>query len=544
MKLKITIVMLLLMAVLQGCLKDNFDLEKIKKEWNPTFAVPIIHARLGVYDILANADTSDLVVVDPVEGFIALVYKGELASFYARDIVKLPDQQGDYQLGLTVPQISGFQTQGTYSRTETVSHVYAAEGQVQIDSILFKSGAFIFQILSTLPCQGSITLSIPTLVKNNQPYQKIIPLVPNQTLIENINLTGYKMAMSKYPGDYNKFEIIYTTNLTYGGEQINSNQKVSINWNTSSWEFAGLFGYFGQAQVGLDQDSVPLRIFNNSTGGYFALTDPKINLIIDNSFGFPVQIKFNNLESLNEFTGISSQLLYSSFPNPFNIASPLISEIGKSKRTNLMINKTNSNVDSLITPTPKTIIYEMAALGNYNNPPSIAARNFLTDNSRFTISTELELPLEGFAYGFSIIDTLAFQFSEDKPELIEWVDFRINVENGFPVDVRMQLVFLDQEYQVLDSLMAGGIDNVIKSGLVNSSGRVTNSSNKITDVKIDQTRVDVLNKAKFIIVKGTSNTWKASASNLQNQVVKIYEDYKLEVRVGMKISLRPGALLN
>jgi hypothetical protein len=544
MKYKVSLLALLFILVIQGCIKDKLDLDRIKREWNPTFALPVIHARLGVYDILANADTSDLLVIDPNDGFLALVYKGELISYSARDILKLPPQQGNYQLNMTVPEISGFQVQGSFSKSESITYDFSAENDVQIDSINFKSGEFNFQISNTFPCQGSLTINIPSLVRNNQTYQKSFPLYPNQTISENINLSGYKLSLSKFPGDYNKFDISYTINLIYNGEQMTSNENININYNTTNWEFAGIFGYFGQAQVALDTDSVPLRIFSNSTGGYFALTNPKINLIIDNYFGFPIQIKFNTLESVNDFTGIATPMLYSSFPNPFSIAAPLISEIGKSKRSELFINKNNSNVDSLITPTPKKVIYAIEALGNYNNPPSVAARNFMLESSRFTISTEIELPLEGFAHSFSIVDTLGFQFSEDKPDLIEWVDFRINIENSFPVDVKVQLVLLDENYNTLDSLMAGGIEQVIKSGNVNSSGRVTSPTNKITDVKFDQSRVDNLNKAKFVIVKGTTNTWQASASNLQNKVVKIYDDYKLEVKVGMKINLRPGVALN
>ena len=62
-----------------SCKKLEFD-KIAQTAWNPNLAIPLAYADFGVYDILARQDSTDLVVIDPSTGAIALVYKGEIAS--------------------------------------------------------------------------------------------------------------------------------------------------------------------------------------------------------------------------------------------------------------------------------------------------------------------------------------------------------------------------------------------------------------------------------------------------------------------------------
>ncbi len=530
------------MFLIQACVKDRLDLDKLKDEWNPTLAAPLVNATLGVYDILANTDSSEIVVIDPVTGFIALVYQGELVSFDAKDLVALPDQFGQDDISLTSAESTTLTSTGSVSKTQNTIHLYLPAPLIQIDSLRLKSGSISLNISNTLNHTGSLLIRIPGMVKNGIPFEVNVPI--NGTFSNNtqtINLQGYSIKMATGPGNYNEIPIEYILNLNYNSGQSTSGS-ISVERSFTSWEFNRMYGYVGQQIVSLAQDSIQLKIFNNATDGYFELTNPSVKFTVTNSFGFPIDINMDVLKSKNIATGVETDITLSNFPNPFAINHPSVSQIGSAEITNLKLDKSNSNLNILVNPTPKFFIFGITAHSNPNGDPPQTARNFMTDESKFVIGTEVELPLEGFAYGFSIIDTLDFTFSDNQEE-IESLLIRINIENGFPVDLRMQLVFLDKDFQAVDSLL-NLQENLIQSGIVGPAGKVTTSSKVITDVSYDQARVQNLFKAKYVIVRGTSNTFQASSSNSSNTISKIYDDYQLKVRVGLKASIRPGGLLN
>ncbi|MEK6616115.1 MAG: hypothetical protein AABZ32_08405, partial [Bacteroidota bacterium] len=95
-KSTLLIASLLFMAIIvftiSSCIKDNFELDKlVKTEWNPNIAVPLVYSSLTVQDILTKGDQQGLIVVGS-DNFCTLVYKGNLFSLLASDLLNLPNQ--------------------------------------------------------------------------------------------------------------------------------------------------------------------------------------------------------------------------------------------------------------------------------------------------------------------------------------------------------------------------------------------------------------------------------------------------------------------
>ena len=528
------------MIILQGCVKDKLDLNKLKDDWNPTFAVPLVNASLSVKDILANAE-NDLIVVDPT-GLVTLVYEGELLSYDAKDLVNLPDQSFQDDLSLTSAEQATLISNGSVSKTENTTHLYNPITSIELDSIRLKAGSLRLTIDNNFNQIGNLTIRIPGFVKNGTVFQVVVPLTaPFSNNIQTINLSGYSIKMATGPGNFNEIPIQYILDLNYNSSQPTTGN-ISISRDLIGWQFDRLFGFFGQPVVSIDEDSLELNLFKNAAMGYFALTNPSIKLTIENSFGFPIDILIKKLESRNLQSGTVIPIALSNFPNPFEINAPSVSQLGTYATSILSIDKSNSNVDSLITSTPKVIIFGIEGKANPDGIPAADNRNFMTDRSNFKVSTKIDLPMEGFAYGLNLSDTMDFNFSENQ-EGLESVTFRINIKNGFPLDLRMQFVFLDQNMNRIDSLLTLN-ENLISSGIVGPAGKVVQPTVKITDVNFDQARVLRLQKAKYVIIRGETNTFGASASSSPTPVSKIYDDYKLDVRLGAKANVRPGSLLN
>ena len=155
--------------------------------------------------------------------------------------------------------------------------------------------------------------------------------------------------------------------------------------------------------------------------------------------------------------------------------------------------------------------------------------NFITDSSKLKIRTEVELPLEGSAYGFELRDTVEFNFNEDVSQL-ETVMFRLNVDNGFPVDLKSQIVFLDQNYLPV-FVVFNTPESVVTSASVNAAGRVNQRSTKITDIHLTPAQIALLPNVKHLLIKAVSQTLNGPSG----LVVKIYDDYTLSLKLGLQV---------
>jgi hypothetical protein len=522
--------------LLQSC-SDKLD--SLKEDWNPTLALPLINTNLGIYNIFAPKDSNDIVIKDPSTGLLALVYQSDLLSVSANEFVPLPDQPFLHTLSLTPSENNQLTNAGTVNKVAYTEHDYLPTiNQVQIDSLRLEQGKVKITIANTYPYGGTLVINIPGIVKGTSVYQETFTLTGPATLSKTLDISGYSVKMSRMPGDYNKIPINYTLILNYNGIPPTGQEQIQVLGEFTDWKFSRFYGYVGQQSIATGLDSVFVKLFNNVYGGYFAATNPKITLGFDNSFGFPVTVSITKMEANNVNTGITTPIIYSNFQATFPINYPNPNQVGQSILTTRTLNQTNSNVDSLITTTPKYLFAGFEGISNPAGVPSNSNRNFMLSSSRININTHLEIPLEGFAYGIGVIDTLDFNFSERRDD-VDWVEFKISIDNGFPFDLKMQLIFLDQNYMVLDSLLPNN-DNIINSGVVGANGKVATHTKKITSVKYDQARVQHLYNAKYVIVKGVTNTYKASSSNPANQSIKIFYDYNVTVKAGIKINARPA----
>ena len=100
------------------------------------------------------------------------------------------------------------------------------------------------------------------------------------------------------------------------------------------------------------------------------------------------------------------------------------------------MNNTNSNIADLISTTPKQLNYEPSFEINPNAGPNT---NYITSTSKMSISSEITLPLEGYAGGWKMGDTIPFDFEVDNlfsgETTIEEATIKFVTTNGWPVEV-------------------------------------------------------------------------------------------------------------
>jgi hypothetical protein len=114
------------------------------------------------------------------------------------------------------------------------------------------------------------------------------------------------------------------------------------------------------------------------------------------------------------------------------------------------------------------------------------------------------------------------------------MEFRINTDNGFPVDAVMQLYFADENNVILDSLLIPA-QQVLAAAPVGPGPdyRVTQPTHARVEARIEQPRLMNLEPTKKVFVV-------AKCATIYNgtQIVKIYSDYALDVRVGVRAQFK------
>jgi hypothetical protein len=204
-------------------------------------------------------------------------------------------------------------------------------------------------------------------------------------------------------------------------------------------------------------------------------------------------------------------------------------------KTTILLDKNNSNFPAIVNNKPIKVSYQ----GSFKSNPQgkTAVRNFSTDTSQVLIDGRVEFPLWGTAKDFSLSDTFDLGLEDaDKDKVVDWALIRLNVTNGFPVEISTQGYFYDSITQtVVDSLFATpSAQQIIPGAQVDASGNVTGATNKITDITITGDRYRLLmarNGRKLIL------SVRATTSQNGGLVVKFFPDMRVNFKVGAKVKL-------
>ncbi len=523
---------LAILSTFQSCVKDNFQFDKLAEvKWNPNVAVPLIYSSLSIKDMLNNTGGSAY-VVEASDKSLTIVYKSKLFSIDASSLVSLPDQSfaTSAPVGVAIPppfNSGSF----TVSNTQTLSFMSGGAAGPKIDSLLLKKGSLTFTLNSQLHNSGSIKITIPDAKKNGIAFSKTIPLNYTGSIPVNAtaayDFTGYDLDMTLGGTTYNNFKITYDITLNGSATPPNGSEKININLSMNNLEYSKLFGDIGQLDLSIPSDTIDLSLFTNAAGaGSFTLVNPSVKVTIANSYGVPIDLKIPVFEGYNPGVGYYP---ITGLPNPFPIKSPNLAQLGQVLVDSFKLNNGNSNIVSIINNTPKQIVYKINAS---TNPSGGNQNNFILDTSRYQMDVEFELPLYGTAKNFLLVDSIPFTFSSDIPDELVSGLIRTYNSNGFPIDIDLQVYFVDSLYNTLDSLVSPH-QILLKSGNVDiATGRVTSATQTIFDATLTTARFNKLKKAKNLIIKGIANT-----TNLGNTNVKIYSDYKLDFKLGIQAQL-------
>jgi hypothetical protein len=550
--MKYSLLIFTVITFFSGCVKEEIDIQNINSDsFDPSFATPIGNATFQIGRI--NDRTNRFLEVNPNTGVLEFSFDSPSFSYGISDFNIFPNQTISSSTAMNSSQVAAFNslpTGSSYNFQTSNSNIITLPSSELLDSVIINNGVLSINILSNYTHSLSVVVTIPSLVKNGIVYSTIVPLnyvsTTPVTATVNLQLAGYKLDLTDGGITNNSIRISYNTTAIKGPSTANTSESVNFNLNLVLNEVEKIHGYFGNRVLTLD-DTLDIDFLKGVTGGTINFADPRIELSVINEIGIPFDAVFTSISAWEN-------TINQNIGGPGLTSIPLISApnlIGDSTITNHLINNGNTTpiLTAIINERPTKIAYSTAVQLN----PNGITNNFITLSSRLQANAKFVIPLNGYGDGFQLSDTNSTKLEDiigldsTGSENLKGLTIRILATNGMPLEVGLQLYFLDNNNFLIDSLFTSGYTSILAPGTVNFSvpvtapnyGKLISPSSKIFDIVISKDKYQKLianNQAKIVYQTKMNTTGSSTMKN-----IKIFpEDYvklKVSAKIDLKISL-------
>ncbi|GIV44298.1 MAG: hypothetical protein KatS3mg035_1421 [Bacteroidia bacterium] len=518
----------LIVFIFFSCRKD------IKRPyWDADFSTPILKSELGIKNLLP-----DSLVQSDADNALNLVYNNTIFRFDMDEMVKIPDTSIINAYGMLLN--SYVFNPGQYFLNQTQTNSYYLNG-AQISKIIIKSGGVYFKATSEIQEKTEFTYNIPKAIKNGQPFQKIItvPAAPSggkALYSEYVDLSGYEFDLTGPLGNtYNMFEAQIFARISPSGQPVTVYLGDSLILQSTFADLVPYYakGYFGQVNFNSGVSENDFSLFNKITNGNINLEKVKMTFRLENGIGADASFKINLLSAQNTRTGSTINLNHSIIGNTININRA----IDKLWNTPAAIstfyynefNNTNSNFKNMIELLPGKLKYDIDIainpLGNVSG-----GNDFIHADHGLNVNLLLEMPLSFSSNKLTLTDTTKVNFSEIKEyDNVQSALLTLIAENGFPFDAELQLTPVLKDGTLLNPLFT---NNPIKAADINAAYKVEKT--KISNLKIplDKITLEKLKEVEKMIIS------IALTTQPQNELLKIYSDYKIKLHLTGDFSYR------
>ena len=446
-----------LLCSLWACNFSDFeDVELVDHEAD--YAFPLFQTSINLKDlmdqVLNDTLSGDSIIVNP-DGTMTLIYTGDLVSKPATDL---------FNFFMDAPIL----VQDTVFEAD-----FNAPNSLRVDQIDFTGGTLQTVVTNNLNDTVDFTVTIPQLTKNGVPYQVKYRLNKKETYISPLeDMGGYELRAQN-----NKLRVVYEAYLPNGTRvrlpDIIQGSLPAVLIPTKGLVFSYMEGYWGYETYPLTEDTIEIDINQTDLEGNVTVTDPKVTFTVANSWGFPTRLLVEKLVFVDK-NGVEIALQSTVLDNgalDLDYPSLIDGEVGQTKYTDVFFDKNNSNIDDIFNSQPVQLIYDIDGIANVDQDPSITG--FITDSSLVTLLVGVELLLEGSALNFGADQTVDLDFGDFETldtAKIAGVEFKLVTENETPISADLQVFFLDDNEQVLDSLFVGGAQTMLRAAPIDNNG--------------------------------------------------------------------------
>ncbi len=475
---------------------------------NAVWAVPILNDEVTLQDVFSNANTGDARITTDEEGRVTISYEGEVLNDPASvvfppifGLFDIPFSDSIFQLDL------------------------AQTGTTQmIDSAVFLRDELYFKYNYSGSEPVNITLTVNELKKDGQ--------VLRQEIMHPGSSDGSVVQVEAPPFKINGFHMANNNNIItfrYDARKANGERieidAVSVNWNFLEFDYAE--GFFPRAEREVIGSFIPIGLYDRWLSGTMNFVEPRIEVNIENSFGFEVGAEFNEM-TLETIDGEILELSSTLIDDGIVFAFPGFDEMGEVKFTDFDFDQNNSNFKEIFNNRIRQFNYRINAVANPSDNPEF--RGYIRSDNFYSVQLRVEVPMHLGINDLQVVDTFDFNFDfPDAP--LDSLELKLILENRFPVDVTTQLYMLDGGNNVIDSLFSDG-ELFLKGGTYSGTSVLTNVTSEDIFIDLPNDRIENLKRTKRILIRPTFRSTPNGEDPLW-----IFDTYGLGVKMGAKFSL-------
>jgi hypothetical protein len=523
----------IVLVTIFSCTKDEYDLNRVSKDWvlDPALTIPLAHGTFTIDDFLKKFDTAGYFGVGD-SNLMYIHYPLELASIKAADSLKIPSQpKVEIFLKDEIPAV--FPPSNSILVNRNKDFYFKFKKDEKIDSMYLKHCSVDLNLSSSFKHTGSFTVTFPSVTKNGHPLSQTILITSSDgsfSYSKSVDFDGCRIAFSHNPVDSSSIPVQYTLTLNNSGNGFSSGQELKMESTFKNLDYSLAYGYMGQYEILSRKDSILIDLFNNSFHGMFDFFDPYVTFTSVNSYGVPIDVTFSNVSTYSKKTGTRTDIIMGPSANPIKIGAPDVLHVGKAVSTKSQLDRTNSNIDVAMRNDPNYLIFNIAGKTNPSGPGT--SYNFVTDTSHCDVDLEVVLPLWFKSNNLTFDTIVDFNVSNElDTSTIRLKNLKVGLqaENWLPVDIHMQVYFLDTMKNTLDSMFLQVKDGQVLSGTLDGSGKVVQPSKQLLTSSFSEARCRKIQRTKFAKIVP-----KILTSNNGTRYVKVFSYYTLKFQLGIE----------
>lgn len=512
----------------------------------PEVAGPLVDVSLNLKDVVNSQGKID-VLSERSDNVYVITYRDTVFSDTIAKYIKLENQSFSESFQVPAADLTEYNSIPAFSKTVEVNEEVdfaVSNSEQRFEAINFKSGLLSLNFNSDLPYEMAIEVNFPDLRKTvGGVALNILLTVParSKNFTSTVDLKGYKIDLTKNGSTENKlrYRLRYTLKKPAGtGTAITVlNNNFSVKGSLTSLKYSYLAGKLGEIVLNPPASSIKVDLFENFVSSKISFSEPVINLSFDNSAGIdadvvidPLLLKFAKRNNVETITRNNSASLLDTV-----IAGPKESNVGGKVTTNVVWNSKNSNIEFAFEPSPFDINYKAQITLNKKITGVAPKSNFITDSSIVRVRAEVVLPTIATLYYLTVGDTVEMTKGnplENVDANFDSVAFRINTENMFPLDCKVQVYFLDSAKVAKDSIFKNFNRPILPAAVIQNgiSSSMTRQYYQRSFSKQDYDKN--IKHCRWIYVEGQFNSAKTNGTP---QSVKILSSNYLRVKLSGQI---------
>lgn len=503
---------LIVVALIQGCNKNRKPVQ-----WAANYSFPIAYGSLGISNLIA-----DSLLTTNTNSSLNVHFKRNLYELNLDSLIDLPDNQITNTFALPFPVGVDFNPGQTFinqpeEQTFDINTVELKEFEIEsavlsysIRSTIVGEIIYDYTVNSAIDQNGnpfSISVTVPS-AQNGIPSEVSGTIQIPQTTWNLQGISG---------GEVNTLLTtisVKVSNSNTNAVSVSNLDTIFIENEIESISAISAKGFFGQEQIQVGPEIVPLDFLSKFISGSIETGSIDLNLELSNGVGADFKLLINQLSSIRDNTTID--LVHPIIGQIQNINRAFLT--GSSVNSSIFstdINSANSNVNDFVNQLPNSIGYE---IGIELNPlGNISGHNdFIFKSNPLKLDVDFITPLSFAANQLTLRDTLTLSIENNNP--INNGTLYIETTNGFPLSAELKLHTFNSSYQLLNP-------GFFPSAIVNSNNIVSEPSFTTHSIDLSEDILNEIKNSKKIILEVVFNT------PIGNSPVDFYDHYKIDFKI-------------